>query len=355
MDDAIKQSLKAAKDESEWFIAGVFDGGIRRKENLKYRNAVVLDLDNYDGDISRLESSIKEELASYTYLAYSTASHTPSKPKVRIFIPTTANIMTAEYDGVARSFVDRLSFKSAIDAASFKANQFMYFSNTIKIQGLPEGVRQPEYHKWFLENEAELLNPQEFKPVAISKEGTIKNTGALSSKQKQHSTLNLSEKEVLQKLEEYPASSLSYDEWLEVLMALHHYYKGSDKGLSIADEWSKQDTERYQSFEEIKCKWQSFNNESTAGQVTFLTVLKHIKDRRLESFEKEILFTIDKFTEKVRDEELMPVIKNIAEHCSDQEAVQLLKTLGGPFQTEIMQKAACNISRNKEYFLYINY
>lgn len=327
VDDAIKQSLKAAKDESEWFIAGVFDGDIRRKENLKYRSAVVLDLDNYDGDISTLELSIKEELASYTYLAYSTASHTPSKPKVRIFIPTTANIMTAEYDGVARSFVSKLSFKSAIDAASFKANQFMYFSNTIKIQGLPEGVKQPEYHKWFLENEAELLNPQEFKPLAISNEGTIKNTGVLSSKQKQHSTLNLSEKEVIEKLEEYHASSLSYDEWLEVLMALHHYYKGSDKGLSIADEWSKQDTERYQSFEEIKCKWQSFNSESNTGQVTFLTVLKHIKDRRLESFEKEILFTIDKFTEKVRDEELMPVIKDIAEHCSDQEAEYYLKLI----------------------------
>lgn len=318
--DAIKQSLKAAKDESEWFIAGVFDGDIRRTENLKYRSAVVLDLDNYDGDISSLELSIKEELAGYTYLAYSTASHTPSKPKVRIFLPTSKNIMTAEYDGVARSFVDKLSFKSAIDAASFKANQFMYFSNTIKIQGLPEGVRQPEYHKWFLENEAELLNPQEFKPVAISNEGTITNTGALSSKQKQSPTLNLSEKEIIEKLEEYHASSLSYDEWLEVLMALHHYYKGSDKGLSIADEWSKHDIEKYKSFEEIKYKWQSFIKESNAQQLTFLTVLKRIKDRRLEAFEKEVLFAISEFTDKVKDDMLMPVIKNIAEHCSDQEA-----------------------------------
>lgn len=320
VDDAIKQSLKAAKDESEWFIAGVFEENIRRKENLKYRSAVVLDLDNYDGDISTLELSIKEELASYTYLAYSTASHTPSKPKVRIFLPTSKNIMTAEYDGVARSFVSKLSFKSAIDAASFKANQFMYFSNTIKIQDLPEGVKQPEYHKWFLENEAELLNPQEFKPVAISNEGTITNTGALSSKQKQHSTLNLSEKEVIEKLEEYHASSLSYDEWLEVLMALHHYYKGSDKGLSIADEWSRHDIEKYKSFEEIKYKWRSFSKESNTGQLTFLTVLKRIKDRRLEAFEKEVLFAISEFTEKVKDDMLMPVIKNIAEQCSDQEA-----------------------------------
>jgi len=327
VDDAIKQSLKAAKDESEWFIAGVFDGDIRRKENLKYRSAVVLDLDNYDGDISTLELSIKEELASYTYLAYSTASHTPSKPKVRIFLPTSKNIMTAEYDGVARSFVDKLSFKSAIDAASFKANQFMYFSNTIKIQGLPEGVKQPEYHKWFLENEAELLNPQEFKPAAISNEGTIKNTGALTSKQKQSPTLNLSEKEVIEKLEEYPASRVSYDEWLEVLMALHHYYKGSDKGLSIADEWSRHDIEKYKSFEEIKYKWRSFSKESNTGQLTFLTVLKRIKDRRLEAFEKEVLFAISEFTDKVKDDMLMPVIKNIAEHCSDQEAEYYLKLI----------------------------
>jgi len=327
IDDAIKQSLKAGKDESEWFVAGVFDQDIRRKEKLEYRSAVVLDLDNYDGDISTLELSIKEELAGYTYLAYSTASHTPSKPKVRIFLPTSKNIMTTEYDGVARSFVDKLSFKSAIDAASFKANQFMYFSNTIKIQGLPEGVKQPEYHKWFLANEAELLDPQEFKLVAISNEVTIKNTGSLSSKQKQSLTLNLSEKEVIEKLEEYHASSLSYDEWLEVLMALHHYYQGSDKGLSIVDEWSKQDIEKYKSFEEIQYKWQSFSKESNTGQVTFLTVLKRIKDRHLEEFEKEVLFAISEFTDKVKDDMLMPVIKNIAEHCSDQEAEYYLKLI----------------------------
>ena len=60
VDDAIKQSLKAAKDESEWFIAGVFEENIRRKENLKYRSAVVLDLDNYDGDYNGLKNSDKK-------------------------------------------------------------------------------------------------------------------------------------------------------------------------------------------------------------------------------------------------------------------------------------------------------
>jgi putative DNA primase/helicase len=110
-------------------------------------------------------------------------------------------------------------------------------------------------------------------------------------------------------------------------MALHHYYKGSDKGLSIADEWSRHDIEKYKSFEEIKYKWQSFSKESNAQQVTFLTVLKRIKDRRLEAFEKEVLFAISEFTDKVKDDMLMPVIKNIAEHCSDQEAEYYLSLI----------------------------
>ena len=106
-------------------------------------------LDNYDGDISTLELSIKDELASYIYLAYSTASHTPSKPKVRIFLPSTEDIMTAEYDELARSFVNKLSFKSAIDPKVLKKSFYVFY--TIKIIRLTRRSEKPEYHKWFLE------------------------------------------------------------------------------------------------------------------------------------------------------------------------------------------------------------
>ena len=128
-EEAIQRARKSGKEKSEWFVAGVFEGNIRRTEQLKYRNAIVLDIDDYDGDIASLEEQVKIDLTNYTYLAYSTASHTQKKPKIRIFLPTSENIATADYDSISRAFVNTLSFESAVDAASFKANQFMFFSS----------------------------------------------------------------------------------------------------------------------------------------------------------------------------------------------------------------------------------
>lgn len=90
--------------------AGVFEGNIRRTEQLKYRNAIVLDIDDYDGNIANLEEQVKIDLANYTYLAYSTASHTPEKPKIRIILPTSENIATADYDSISRAFVKYFEF-----------------------------------------------------------------------------------------------------------------------------------------------------------------------------------------------------------------------------------------------------
>ncbi len=52
--------------------------------------------------------------------------------------------------------------------------------------------------------------------------------------------------------------------------------------------------------------------------------------------------------------ELINILPDELRNCTDQEAVQLLTTLGGPFQSEIMEKAACNSSKNQEYFLFLN-
>lgn len=325
-EDALKHSYKLGKEKAEWFIAGYFEPEIRKTENLKYRSAIVLDLDSYDGDIASLEADIKSELEQYTYIAYSTASHKPDKPKVRIFIPVSQNITTEDYNQISRQFISKLSFKSAIDAASFKPNQFMFFSSQINIIGLPDGVEQPEYHKWVLENEAKFFDPEEFQQV-ISNSQSIKNDSVPCNDFHDSKTINISQYQVQKSLEEYPANGLSYDEWIEVLMAIHHYYNGSDQGLTVADEWSKQDIEKYRDFAEIKSKWQSFSNNSSGSKITFLTVLERVKDIRSAKFEKEIIQSIESLTPKVNDDNFMPIIKSIAEHCSDQEAEYYLRTI----------------------------
>ena len=317
---ALKHSYRLGKEKAEWFIAGCFEPAIRKTDNLKYRSAIVLDLDSYDGDISELEAFIKAELAEYTYIAYSTANHTPNKPKVRIFLPTTENIATEDYKQISSQFVNSLSFKTAVDAASFKPNQFMFFSSQINITGLPEGVEQPEYHKWVIENKAVLLEPDKFKKANTSNTEAITSKHVETANSMQSKSINVSQKQVTESLEEYKASGLSYDEWREVLMAIHHYYKGSEEGLAIADNWSKQDADKYQSFEEIKYKWQSFGNQTGDAQVTFLTILKRITDRKRVKFEQEIVQRIEELTTKVSKKTFIPIMQAIAEFCSNEEA-----------------------------------
>ena len=339
-EEAIKRARKSAKEKSEWFIAGVFEGNIRRTEKLKYRNAIVLDIDDYDGNISGLEEQIKIDLANYTYLAYSTASHTPDKPKIRIILPTSSNIVTADYDSISRAFIDTLGFKSAVDAASFKANQCMFFSSNTNIIGLPEGVQIEKYQPWFLDNLANLLNPEKYRikssntqtksgrsvelkivddesyiDPSHTREGYIPET-----EDEINLTLKLTEHELLDKLQEYSPTGLSYNEWCEVLMALHHYYKGSENGLAIADKWSKQDKSKYQGLSEIKSKWKSFGNKSSLKPITFLTVIKRIKNKKYDEFENTIHNCIKKLTKKFRDEELKSVIRKIAENCTEEES-----------------------------------
>ena len=52
-----------------------------------------------------------------------------------------------------------------------------------------------------------------------------------------------------------------------VLMALHHYYKGSDEGLAIADQWSRHDTKKYKSLKKLNINGNPLVKESNTGQM----------------------------------------------------------------------------------------
>ena len=110
-------------------------------------------------------------------------------------------------------------------------------------------------------------------------------------------------------------------------MAIHHYYNGSELGLSVADAWSKKDAEKYKDFAEIKYKWQSFGNQGQGEPVTFLTILKRVNDIKRAKFETEILHLIEQLTPKVNDDDFVPIMRSITEYCSDQEAEYYLRAV----------------------------
>ncbi len=63
-----------------------------------------------------------------------------------------------------------------------------------------------------------------------------------------------------------------YDDWLEIGMALHHQYGGSDKGLGLWDAWCK-DGEHYDP-KGLAYKWSTFNQVRDGGPITFATLIK---------------------------------------------------------------------------------
>lgn len=67
-----------------------------------------------------------------------------------------------------------------------------------------------------------------------------------------------------------------YDFWLHTLMAVHHETKGSDDGLTLADEWSSRG-QLYKGFREVAYKWNSFAKYE--GQPRTIGSLCHAVER----------------------------------------------------------------------------
>ena len=327
-EEAIKYSKSLAKNTIPWFIAGHFEPQTRKTENLLFRSSIVLDIDNYTGSIVELEQEVKDALNKYKYLAYSTSSHTPATPKIRIIIFLSKEVVTAEYEKVARNFVEDLSFKGSIDAASFKPNQFMYISANMEITDLPEGVVLEKYEPWSLENDGELLDPEKYKSQVIqlpikqaSNKGVIDQ---VNNSPNSNNELLLSHEKIEEYLKDYPAGNLLYDEWLEVGFALHHNYMGSKQGYDIWQSWSSQDPRCEEDINEKK--WKSFG--AGKNPLTFLTVIKRIKEKRRESWQQEVIDRIKILKPNFREEtELLPIIRSIALYCTKTEAEYYLSQI----------------------------
>ena len=315
LDEDIKYTRKIAKENLRWFIAGHFEPQVRKTGNMLFRNAIVLDIDNYSGNLKELEDSLNANLGKYEYLAYSTSNHHPNNPKIRVYLPLKKNVLVSEYEAITKGFVDNLTFKEAIDAASYKPNQCMYVSADIEIIDLPTGITLEKYNPWFIENKGELIEPEEYKGKIIPL--PVKNKLIKTSSSNNHVATNLSSKDIERFLREYPTEKLSYDEWLQVGMALHNHYQGLSEGYNIWNEWSSNDR-RYQ--EHVNAmKWRSFGDCN--NPITFLTIIKKIKDSKNTLWKEKIIAQIQTLTPDFNEEcDLIPIIKSIALHCTSSEA-----------------------------------
>lgn len=134
------EDIKLYKDKSMlYFISGDIppneDGSYTRNDsNLKTRNLIVIDIEDTGLSSQEVQTIIQEKLASYKYLLYSTISHKPNNPRLRLVLEPSRDIIKDEYKPTIQHIMALVGVN--YDTSSRTWSQ---------LQGLPIAVRDNEF------------------------------------------------------------------------------------------------------------------------------------------------------------------------------------------------------------------
>ena len=287
--EAIKQLISIEKKTNlDYFVGGYFEPAQRNNKNLQFRSLLVLDIDKYPEGIEQLELKLEQELKEFEYVAYSTPSHTSNIACARVLIRCSEHIEPKAYNRIVSNFSKTLSFQEYIDQASKTPSQGMLLPVVITIIDQPEEEVKYQYEFWSKRNVGKLFDHKKF----VYEEQKIDTTRQKSADKKESRSStkinkqSFSLEKVNRLLELYPVSSLNRQEWLEIGMALHHYYEGSEQGLVTWDKWSSTDEQkdRYNP-EVIASTYYSFQ-QGVENPITMLTIQKKVAKNKIDNFNK---------------------------------------------------------------------
>ena len=125
--------------EMLYFISGEItpneDGSYTRNDNnLKSRDLIVIDIEDTGLTSQEVQAIIQERLSSYKYLLYSSISHKPNNPRLRLVIEPDREILKEEYKPTIQHIM-----------ALLQLNYDRSSSTWSQLQGLPIAVRDNEH------------------------------------------------------------------------------------------------------------------------------------------------------------------------------------------------------------------
>ena len=255
-----------------YLVGGEFDGTQRKEANLLNRSLITLDLDNVsDGmSIDDLEFMLVMTL-DCAFVAYSTFSHAPEHPKIRIVVPMSRTVSPSEYREVSRDFASLLP-ELTFDPCSFVPNQAVYLPACPDLS-VAWSVAMGDA-------------PYEV-PDVISV--PTRDDGDDFERAVKAQPLDISDDEVDAYLAGYQAQSLEYDEWIRVGAALHHQFRGDvATGFKRWVDWSAKSDKHDDS--QMQVKWRSFGNSTRV--VTFASVI-HLARAQGVQVERSVAVTVE--------------------------------------------------------------
>lgn len=137
-----KKMAKSDKDRIKdvgGFVGGSLKNGRRLAQNVANRTLLTLDIDYASIDVW---SSI-ELLYNFSVCMYSTHTHTPDNPRLRLVIPLSRPVSPDEYQCIGRTIADDLGIDQ-FDDTTYDPERLMYWPSTpadgeyvFKVQDLP--------------------------------------------------------------------------------------------------------------------------------------------------------------------------------------------------------------------------
>lgn len=107
------------------FVGGLLRDNRRKRENVVCRSMLTLDADHADTDfIDRFTGACR-----YAACLYTTHSHTPESPRVRIIVPFARDATPDEFAAIARYFAEEWGIDQ-FDECSYRPHQLMYWPTT---------------------------------------------------------------------------------------------------------------------------------------------------------------------------------------------------------------------------------
>ena len=188
-----KPKQTAAKDADGAFIGGWLEvdeekaGVHRNSKNLISRSFLNFDFDNIDNaeDLEQLQEDLYD--SEIEFILYSTHSHTPDKPRVRVLLPLDREVNKEEFEAISRLIVGASDlWAKMIDTSSFDPAQAMFYATTAKdaeyiydySEGTPiDAEKALKAHKQAYNDTAtEAWHEQPKVPSELNKPATRRNT-----------------------------------------------------------------------------------------------------------------------------------------------------------------------------------
>jgi hypothetical protein len=207
---------------------------------------IAIDFDTED-ERSTLTYLAKDKfIQKYAAFIYTTPSHTPANPRARVLFVLDQPIYQAQNYTTAVSAL--LWIFGTADRQCKDCCRFFYGSRNCDFEWLDNVLP--------LEKIKEIIAQYKSTGEVIKKTHERKNYKPTADQQ-----------EVADALKKIPAWGIDYDQWLSVLMAIHHTF--GDAGLQLAKSWGEGVDG------EIERKWRSFKRSGNeSGAVTANTLFK---------------------------------------------------------------------------------